>query len=162
LEFYVKELVLPLHKFDEKYSKIIQNLSFLLDNTPTNLDPNQQQMAHFWFLKKKQKYSQRDLQTTSQSIVKQSSKDLKRNEYFGLIRTQLQMIIWLEIIRINKETNTKIPDISLTKTRPKKLLMPLHFETSIISLMDKLLISTMTSEDFSIWKDFIDPIITRL
>lgn len=65
---------------DQKYSDITQNLSFVLDNTPTTLEMKVQGLVHTWFLRKKQIHD-KNVNNDAHSILKRGCKELKLREY---------------------------------------------------------------------------------
>jgi hypothetical protein len=79
LTFFTQELMVPIHKLDEKYSKVDQQLAFLLDNTPTDLDMATQGLANTWFLKKKQAQP-KTLSFDARNVLKKAGKELKIRE----------------------------------------------------------------------------------
>jgi hypothetical protein len=75
----------------------------------------------------------------------------------------LQIIIWLECLRIHKETNTKLPSVTLCSKKKSKDLYE-HFDNSIQLLFDKLVIWNLTSDEneLNIQKDFAELIVKEL
>jgi hypothetical protein len=162
LDFYVNNLILSIPAFDDRYSKIEKQLSFLLDNTATTLESVYIPLAESWFLRKKQSCSYKNLKGDPKSILKKSIKDLK------LLEAELQMVIWLECLRICKDTKTSIPQIILTKVKQSKkkskpMNMEVHLSDSLQLLTDRLLIWTLTNDTRNdLWTGFVKPVIVNL
>ncbi len=81
-------------------------------------------------------------------------------------RAQLQIVIWMECIRINCQTGTEVPAMDMTKRKKKdQSSMSVHLTNSVLALVDKLAIWTASADavadDANIWKNFVNPILVE-
>jgi hypothetical protein len=80
LNFYVSELMIPIQKIEELPARNAL-YSFLLDSSATSLGSQTQNLAHSWFLKKKQaNSSSKKLDFEAKVLLKRSIRDLRVKE----------------------------------------------------------------------------------
>ncbi|KAJ3333639.1 hypothetical protein HDU91_002885 [Kappamyces sp. JEL0680] len=155
LRHYVDNLLISIQTIEENHAKRPQQLAFLLDATVPSLDPKVQGLAHSWFLKKKQKHGVKNLATEAKSLLKNSIKELRLTE------AKLQIVLWMECLRIHKDTTTEIPYVELLKRKKKDTLSSAsHIKKALSVLLDKLLIWMVSlSDSHNLWKDFVLPVL---
>jgi hypothetical protein len=164
LEFYSTKLMIPIQEMEENHSKRLQELSFLIDSSNSKLQPEIQSLAHTWFLKQRQKI----LDAEPQSVLKRSIRLIRSSEYYSFnIRGKIQLVLWLECMRICRQQELLFPQILLFKVKKKKKIdYGNHFQSAIYNLVDKLLLWEVTAnsegDTNSLLRNFVVPIVTPL
>ena len=162
--FYSCDLLLSIPDFDARHRSFQKEFEFLVSSSCTTLDDSIQAKARRWFFYRTQKSLAKD----SKSILKDSLKSLKEQEYFQLIRVLLQIVICLECLRIMKEYDCPFPPKQLLKAKSKRKGkskspdMNSEFSSAINLHCDRLIISNVDEGGSKKWIAFYENIVRKL